>query len=221
MNKKFDIDTILDQTFFGLDTLSMLGDVEDFIEFSQSNISWQKHREIRRAEQESDGIGFDNPYDEAQYRDQVLAGVEFRFEVSLTQRVRYAALIALVTTIEWVLLAMKKRASFDFSKKPKNKNEVVHILTVFNDEANLGLEDKIKFIENLIYARNCVVHAAGLLDSYEYGKELRIKIAEMPGLKISNINFLGDGIEIESSFLECVIKDVRLWLPALEKSLSK
>lgn len=93
MRAKIDFNTILDQTFFGLDTLTMLGDVEDFIEFSESNIGWQKHRELRRAEQECNNAEFDDPHQEAQYRDQTLQGVEFRFEVSLTQRVRYAALL--------------------------------------------------------------------------------------------------------------------------------
>jgi hypothetical protein len=222
MKTKLDLNAILDQTFFGLDTLSMLGDVEDFIEFSESNIGWQKHREIRRAQQECDDVGFDDPHDEAQYRYQMLEGVEYRFEVSLTQRVRYAALTALITTIEWVLLALKKRASFDFPEQPNNKkkkNEAVHILTVFNDKAKLGLESKVKFLEYLIYVRNCVVHAAGLLDSYEYGVELRNNIAAMPGLRISNLNFLGDGIEVGPGFLEGVITDVRLWLPTLEKAV--
>lgn len=121
MKTKLDLEALLDQTFFGLDALSMLGDVEDFIEFSESNIGWQKHRELRRAQQECDDVGFDDPHDEAQYRNQMLEGVEYRFEVSLTQRVLCSALTALITTIEWVLLALKKRASFDFPEQPKNK----------------------------------------------------------------------------------------------------
>lgn len=78
----------------------------------------------------------------------------------------------------------------------------MHILIVFNDKARLGLEPKIQFLKYLIYTRNCVVHAAGLLDSYEHGVKLRNDIASMHGLRISDINFLGDGIEIESGFLE-------------------
>ncbi|WP_283745833.1 hypothetical protein [Sideroxydans sp. CL21] len=117
-------------------------------------------------------------------------------------------------------MALKKRATFDFpeqSKKRKKQNEAVYILTVFNDKTKLGLESKIQFLEYLIYARNCIVHAAGLLDSYEHGEELRNNIVAMPGLRISDIHFLGDGIEIESGFLEDFIKDVRLWLPTIER----
>jgi hypothetical protein len=221
LTTKLGINTLLDQTFFGLDTLTMLGDVEDFIAFSESNIGWQKHRELRLVEQECNGVGFDDPQLEAQYRDQKLEGVQFRFEVSLTQRVRYAALIALITTIEWVLLALKKRTSFAFPKRSENKNEAIHALTVFNEKAALDLEQKILFLEALIQIRNCIVHAAGLLASYKYETELRQRLEKLTGVKVSNLNFLGDGIEIETGFLEDVIKDVRLWLPNVEKAVSE
>jgi len=219
MNTKFDLDTFLDQTFFGIDTLTMLGDVEDFIEFSESNIGWQKNRELRRAEQECDAAHFDDPNSEAQYRDQTLEGVEYRFEISLRQRVRYAALIALITTIEWVLLALKKRAAFEFPKKPEKTNEAVHALSVFNEKAAISLEQQIQLFEALSQIRNCIVHAAGLLASYKHEGELRQRLGALSGVNVSNLNFLGDCINIESGFLEEVIKGVRVWLPNLEKTL--
>ena len=217
MTTKLDINTLHDLTIFGLDILTMLGDVEDFIEFSESNIVWQKHRELRRAEQECDSAEFDDPRVEAQFRDQTIESVEFRFEVSLKQRVRYAALTTLITTIEWVLLALKKRTSFKFPDKPNGKSEAVHILSIFNEKASLGLEQKIIFLETLIYIRNCIVHSAGLLALYEHEVALRQEIGGLAGVKVSDIKFLGDGIEIETGFLEGVINDVRLWLPNVEK----
>jgi hypothetical protein len=220
-SKQIDLTTLLNQTFFGLDTLSMLGDIEDFIEFSESNIGWQKHRELRRAEQECNDTGFEDPHLEAQYRDQMLEGVQFRFEVSLTQRVRYAALVSLITTIEWVLIALKKQAAFDFPKTPDKKNEAVHILSVFNAKASLGLEQKIASLETLVFIRNCIVHAAGLLASYKHAAELRQSLSALAGVKVSNQNFLGDGVEIEPGFLEGIIRDARLWLPDVEKAASE
>lgn len=217
MTSKFDLDALLNHTFFGLDTLAMLGDIDDFIEFSESNIGWQKHRALRHAEQECDNTEFDDPRLETQYLDQMLEGVDYRFEVSLKQRVRYAALIALITTIEWVLLALKKRATFDFPKKPEKTNEAVHALSEFNKRAVIGLEHKMLLLETLIQVRNCIVHAAGLLASYQHELELRQKLVELSGIKVSRLNFLGDSIEIETGFLESVIKDVRVWLPNVEK----
>lgn len=218
MKSKFDLNAFLDQTFFGLDIQTMLGDVEDFVEFSERNIGWQKNRELRRAEHECDVEEFDAPSIEAQYRDQTLEDVEYRFEVSLKQRVRYAALTALITTVEWCLISLKNRASFDFPKKPKSRNEAVHILSTFNDKMALGLEAKIQFVENLAQARNCIIHAAGLLNSYQYESQLRESLDTLHGMKVSNINFLGESIEIEPGFLENTIEDFRLWLPQLEKT---
>ena len=219
--KHLDLTALLDQTFFGLDTLSMLGDIEDFIEFSESNIGWQKNRELRRAERECDGIGFDDPRDEGQYRDQMMEGVKFRFDASLTQRVRYAALVSLITTIEWVLLALKQRTSFKFPERKNGRSETIHILSVFNSKASLGVEKEIIFLETLIHIRNCIVHAAGLLGSYKYEDKLRQKLESFEGVKVSDIRFLGDGIEIESDFLENVIIKVRAWLPNVEKEVSE
>lgn len=218
MKTKFDIDAFLDQTFFGLDIHTMLGDIEDFIEFSESNIKWQKHRELRRAEHECNIGKFDNPSIEAQFRDQTLEGVEYRFEVNLKQRVRYAALTALITTVEWCLISLKNRASFDFPNKPDSRNEAVHILSTFNDKMTLGLEAKVQFVDYLVQARNCIIHAAGLLNSYRYESQLRINLDKLYGIKASNINILGESIEIEPGFLENTIEDFRLWLPDLENT---
>lgn len=220
MSTKFDIDAFFDQTFFGLDILTMLGDVEDFIEFSESNIGWQKHRELRRAEQQCDAVHLNDPHLEAQYRDQALEGVEYRFETSLRQRVRYAALIALITTVEWVLLALKKRATFKFPRKPEKTSEAVHALSVFNEIATIGLEKEVQLLESLSQIRNCIVHAAGLLTSYKHESELRQRLDELSGVRVSNISFLGDSIEIEAGFLEGIIKVVRVWLPGVEEALS-
>lgn len=221
MTSKSVLPALLEQTFYGLDTLAMLGDVEDFIKFSENNIRWQKLREFLRTEQDCNDTEFEDPRMKAQYQDQMFEGVEYRFDVSLTQRVRYASLIALITTVEWSVLAFKKRAAFEFPTKPRKKNEAVHVLSVFDEKATLGLKQNILLLETLSQVRNCIVHAAGLLAHYDYESELRQSIAVLPGIKVSNLNFLGDSIEIEDGFLEGVIKDIRVWLPDVEKTVSE
>lgn len=196
----------------------MLRDVEDFVEFSESNIERQKHRELRRTERKCEDEKFDDPNTKAQYRIQSIEGVEYRFEVSLKQKVRYASLTALITTVEWCLISLKNRASFNFPKKPDSKNEAVHVLSIFNEKMALGLEEKIQILENLIQARNCIVHSAGLLGSYRYESQLRKSFDMLQGMKASSINHLGEGIEIEEGFLSNTIEDFRLWLPRLEKT---
>lgn len=217
MAKPFDVEALLDQTFFGLDMQAMLGDVEDFIDFSESNIDWQKCREVRRAELSCDDSQFDDPRVAAQYRDQVLEGVAYRFDVSLTQRVRYAALTSLITTIEWVLISLRNRAAFPVPVKPDGKNEAVHLLEVFDHEAGLQLGPQVQLVETLVQVRNCIVHAAGLLSSYKYGTELRQRMSTCTGIKASNVNFLGESVEIDHGYLQSIIEGIKKWLPNLEK----
>ncbi len=183
MTVKIDLDALLDQTFFGLDTLTMLGGVEDFIDFSERNIKCQKYRERQRSEQECNYPDFDDPLLEAQYRYQTLVDVKYRFEIILAQRIRYATLIALIATIEWVMLALKKRAAFKLPKKPGNKSEVVQAVSVFIEYAEITLGQKIDLLEQLCHVRNCIVHTAGLLEPYKHESELRQTLGRLSGVK--------------------------------------
>lgn len=219
MKNRFDFATFLEQTLFGLDIHLMLGDVEDFIDFSESNIDWQKRRELRKAEQECNFEVFDDPQFAAQYRDQTIEGIEYRFEVSLRQRVRYAALTALITTVEWIVISLKLRANFRIPKKADGKNEAVHLLEVFDNKTTLGLRSEIERIETLVQVRNCVVHAAGLLASYKYEPELRQLLSDFPGVSVGNINSLGDAIQIQQGHLQAMIEELEGWLPRLERTL--
>lgn len=219
MSPHIDIEAFKNQTFYGLDVLSMLGDIEDFIDFSESNIEWQKRRELRRTEQECSEIQFDDSRFAAQYHDHRIESVIYRFDVSLIQRVRYAALASLITTFEWLLISLKNTVTFSVPKKPDGKNEAVHLLEAFNEQGSLGLSSQIKTLETLTQVRNCVIHSAGLLSNYKHGPALREALSNHPGLKISNINFLGKGIEIEFGYLQDVIENAKQWLPSMLKTM--
>jgi len=219
MPKPIDLEAFLDKTFFAIDTFSMLSDIEDFIDFSESNIDWQKRREIRHAEIACANEHFDNPHEEAQFYEQTIDGVHYRFEVSLSQRVRYAALVSLITTIEWVLFSLKNRSNINIPKKANGTSDAVHLLIQFNQSASVGLSSKIQIIETLVQVRNCIVHAAGLLASYKHGSDLRQRLSTYNGIRISDINLLGDAIEIEQNHLQRVVEDVKGWLPSLENAM--
>lgn len=219
MKSDINIDSFLDQTFLGSDVLAMLDDIEHFIEFSESNLAWQMQRELKRAEREFNEETFENANTEAQCRDQVLGSVQYRFEVSLMQRIRYAGLTALITTIEWCVFDLKKRVSFSIEKKPSDINEAVHILRECCEQVGLNLADEIKALERLIHVRNCIVHSAGLLEIFRHQEQLRTDIMALEGIVLSEDNYLGESIAIESGVLERVIFDVRSWLPSIEKTM--
>jgi hypothetical protein len=219
MPASFDLDALLNQPLFGWDTLSLLGDVEDFLDFSEANIDWQRKREIRRVEAENATFDAGDPLTDAQYRDQQLESVEYRFNVSLTQRVRYSGLTSLIISLEWSLLVLRNLAIFEIPKKPDKTNASVHLLSVLAREANRNLQAEIELLALLVQVRNCVVHSAGQIGSYEYGEELRTSLTSFQGIRISTANFLGEGIEIEQGFLQEVLEKAKVWLPALEKTL--
>lgn len=221
MPKSIDLEAFLDKTFFAIDTFFLLSDIEDFIDFSESNIGWQKRREIHRTEIACADHNFDDPREVAQFRTQTMDGVLYRFEVSLTQRVRYAALVSLITTIEWVLLSLKGRSVLEYQKKPGGTSEAVYLLSQFGKASAVDLLDEIKVLETLVQVRNCIVHAAGLLGSYKHGQKLRERLTAYKGIRVSDINSLGDSIEIELNHLQCVVKDVKRWLPNLEDAMRK
>jgi len=65
--------------------------------------------------------------------------------------------------------------------------------------------------------RNCVVHSAGLLDSYQYREQLPESLNLLPGSTISSANFLGTSIEIGFGSLERLIDDLMDWMPRLDR----
>ena len=221
MHTNSNLESILSQTFFGIDTLTIFSDLEDFILFSESSLIHQKQQEIQRVNKEFNKFYIRKSDQEHQYMIQIFDNIEYRFEISLKQRIRYAALVSLITTIEWVLLSLKKRVLFPFPKKPKEKNEAIYTLEVFNEQAKLNLKQEIILLESLTQIRNCIVHAAGLLASYKHESKLRDILSGELGIRVSNRNFLGDSIEIEAEFLEGVVKNVRIWITELEKNLLK
>src|SRR5712692_5877580 len=158
-----DLDRLLDQTYYSWNTSVMLSGVIDFLEFSESNLSWQRRREIRKAQQEGDAVDF-APEDQhlaESYRQHLVEGAEYRFDVSLSQRVRYAGLVAFVTTLEWCAKALKHRMARAVTKTPKGENEHVHFFSFLNQLSSAGFGHHIEDLGHLVQVRNCVVHAGG------------------------------------------------------------
>ncbi len=209
----------IDERFFMLriDTMLMLDDLKSFIDFSEQNVQWQRKRELLRIERECEAKLQEDPDLGPSYLESQREELHRRFD-SLLQRVRYSSLIALITTVERVAATMKTFAeSLDRSipQRPSGKNMVVHVLDVFN-QIGLGNQEQVLVLETLTQVRNCIVHAAGLVDEYEYGAQLRSKLADFEGIKVSAHNFWGqDTIEIEDGCMQGLLEDTRAWLLTL------
>lgn len=220
MPPSLDADAFLNQPIYAWDTLTLLSDIEDFIDFSESNIDWQLKRELRRLKIEHADVIIDDPHTDAQYKGQQIEGAEYRFNVSLAQRVRYSALTALITSVEWSLLVLRRRAQFSIPDKPEKINEAVHLVSVFAERAGHDLQEERELLATLVQVRNCIVHSSGRIETYKYATDLRQQLAAFSGgIRLSRVSFLGEGIEIEAGYLQQVLERAQRWLPALEKTL--
>jgi len=199
----------------GIDTMLMLDYLKNFIDFSEQNIQWQKKRELYRMEREFDAKSLEDRDLGPGYRESQREEAQRRFD-SLLQRVRYASLIAVITTVERVAVTLQAVAeSLDRSIRPPptGKNKAVHLLDVFNQIGELGCGQQVLVLETLTQVRNCIVHAAGFVDEYEYGAQLRPRLTNFNGIKISADDFWGqDTIEIEDGYLQRLLEDVKAWL---------
>ena len=212
------LDDFLGQTIFGMDTSAMLHDVLDFLNFSEKSIEEQREQELWRTKEDCDTLEFDDELTGIQYRDQIADGIAYRFDVLLIQRVRYAALTSTITTIDWVMTALEKRLIERLPIKDGRTISTIKLLDGLCERARTKVLDTTS-LELLVQVRNCLAHGAGLLNSYKYGMDLRNKLKHTSGIKVSNINFLGDTIEIEQGYLQTVREDALQWLPRLERSL--
>jgi len=71
-----DLDRLINQTHYSWNISVMLGGVIDFLEFSESNLSWQRRREIQRAKREADTTKFapEDQHLDASYRAHLVEG---------------------------------------------------------------------------------------------------------------------------------------------------
>lgn len=218
-----DVDRLMNQTFYSWDTATMLGDVIGFLEFSEANLAWQRRRERQKAKHE-DCAGKFSDEDEhliPQYRDQQVQGVKYHFDVSLSQRVRYAGLVAFVTTLEWCARSLRQRLVSQHPEAQNGENQHVHLLSFLNSQSSSGFGDHLTDLKRLVHVRNCIVHAAGFVEGYKHEKELREEVKLLEGFSIWSENFLGTNLCIQRGAIEKYAESAKEWVPRLDERCTK
>ena len=216
---KEEIDRLLSQPIYTWDTSTMLNGVVDYLEFSEENLSWQRKREIKIATSEGDSAVFDEKHQHlaSSYRGQIIESAEYRFDVTLSQSVRYGGLSAFITTIELCAATFEKSFLSKCPKTSKGENKHVNLLSVLNVKTNAGYEKEIMDIRRLVHVRHCVAHAAGLVDKYKYKDQLITDIEELNGFSIWNDNYLGTSVHIDKGAIERYAEQATMWIPNLHE----
>lgn len=208
-----DLERLLNEPHYATDFQYFIGDVEDFLDFSENNIEWQYRAELQRIRRET-ATG-DWPHG---YREHLEENAEHRFKVSLPLRVRYAAVIALITSVEWSVGYLAKRLKAPLPEKPKGKNGTVYALLELQTRTGTGARNTIEDYEALVHLRNCIAHCAGIEEHYEYRDQLGPSVSRLNGVSLENWHFLGKHICISKGALNPYIREMGALVVALHKA---
>jgi hypothetical protein len=193
----FDLQKFLDTPIEAFDFQFMIGDVKDFLEFSESNIDWQYRRELKAIANRKDIVDFPPGY-----RHHLEQNAEHRFKVSLPLRVRYGAVLAFTTSVEWAIGYLNKCAASPVSNHRDDTNLTVKILRDFSARASVDAEAVIDDYQALIQIRNCIAHSAGVVETYRFKDDLPAAVSRIGGITIANWHFFGDQVCIVRGALE-------------------
>ena len=192
----FDVNRLLDMTIDAMDFRFMIGDVKDFLEFSEQNIDWQHRRELQSI------ALMPNAKDNAEYQHSLEQNADHRFQVSLPLRVRYSALLSFVTSVEWSVGYLNLSTREPFRPKRDKTNPTVQTLTELCSRAQVASAEEVADYEAMVRLRNCVVHAGGIVASYEFKEDLPAAAARIPGVTLESWHFFGPQVCIARNALD-------------------
>lgn len=209
----FDLERFMNETYYAIDLQRMIGDIDNFLKFSESTIEWQYRRELQDIRTRAE-FGEFSP----EYKEHLETSAAHRFKASLPLRVRYAALIALITSVEWSMTFLVKRLKEPLCKTPKNCNETVHALKSLQRRTGVGSPELVDDYNALVQIRNCIAHSAGIKEHYKYREQLQSAVGSLKGFALDNWNFLGEQVCIEKGALTHYIQHFGEFIVALHKA---
>jgi len=191
-----DIERLLNEPIYALDFQFMIGDIGDFLAFSEINMEWQYQRELLSIKRQAETEEFPDGY-----REHLETNAEHRFKVSLPRLVRYSAVIALVTSVEWSVEILNKKLMSPFTLKTGRGNKTVQTLIELNTCTSSNKNDIISDYTTLVHIRNCIAHNAGIVQYDRHCEALETSITSLKGFCLDNWHFFGKHVCIEKGAL--------------------
>lgn len=216
------IGRLLNEPIYSWDVSGLLAGIVDFLDFSENNISWQREREVRRAREEADSLEFEEADQHLlpRAREQMIESAELRFDIGISQSVRYAGLTAFVVAIEWCMRLFSARLAVPAPPKPKGVNESVHILHHLRSRVQQDMSAQLQQLKHSIVVRNCVVHAAGVVPGYRHATDVRQALAALDGFSASDAGLLRETIHIKRGAVDILARQALVWVPSLDRECS-
>jgi len=185
----------------------IFSDILTFIEFSERNIDWQRrsHELILERKAKIKKYTRDDYWTE-------MHNIEYRFEVLLARSIRYSAVIALATSIEWIANFLKKRSGVSLEPKLKKITESIHILQQFYKLVGRKLRHNLETLEKIFYVRNCIAHTNGSIEKYKHRDDILAIMKSLKGFGVSDQHYLGEVIDIDKGAIETIIKETESWI---------
>jgi hypothetical protein len=208
-----DLERLLSEPIYAFDFQSMIGDVEDFLDFSENNIDWQYRRELQDISHRVEAEEFPQGY-----KEHLEANAEYRFRVSLPLRVRYASVVALTTSVEWAVGYLMKRLKVPLSKRPSGCNGTVHGLLELQRRTDVGSVERVRDYEALVQVRNCIAHSAGIEERYKFRGQLAAAVDRLSGFSLGHWHFFGRHVCIEKGALNRYVQQMGELIVALHKA---
>jgi hypothetical protein len=207
-----DFSRLLREPIHAFDFRFMVGDIADYLELSESSLEWMHRRELQSIEHRAKSEEFPPGYE-----DHLTINADHRFKVSLPLRVRYGALVALITSVEWSVKILVDQLREPLPKTPSNQNETVHRLRELEGSVQTGYLAAIDDYAALVHVRNCVTHNAGIERGYKWSAELPAAIGRLKGFSLDKWHLFGRQVCIERGALSTHVGKLEELVVALHR----
>ena len=101
------------------------------------------------------------------------------------------------------------------------KNESVRVFLYLNEMCSCSLNTRLDELQKLVYVRNCIAHASGLIGSYKYGEDVRGAVDVLEGFDVYPDPVLGDRIRIEKGAVENHAVAALDWVQAIDRACTE
>ena len=201
-----DLERFINEPIYAFDFQSMIGDVADFLDFSEINIELKYSQEL----QDIHKIG-ENGELPFEYGEHLEENAKYRFEVSLPLRVRYGAVLSLITSVEWSVRIFEQwlKQPICYENKPKGFNETAYAISELQNRTGISSVEIVEDYKALVHVRNCIAHNAGIVERYRYPNNLVEAVNRLSGFSLDNWGFFGKQVCIQKEALTPYIERIR------------